>query len=162
MPDHLVVARRGAPAVVVVHDRYGLLPEHSATVGALAEAGFTAVAVDLYDGRIATDGADAARLSDALDRVAALQRLAAAVRDLRRAEVLAPRIAAIGYGMGGTVTLEAAAMGLFDAVVVYGASAPAPTPLPCPVLLHDAGGAHHAADTSPTRWQRTLEFLGPT
>lgn len=160
MPDHLVAGRRGAAAVVVVHDRHGLLPEYTATVDALAEAGFTAVAVDLYEGRRPTDDDDAARLSDALNRVAVLQRLAAAVRDLRRADVLAPRIAAIGYGMGGTIALEAAAIGLFDAVVAYGPPRPAPAPLPCPVLLHDGGDTAPAAGTSTTTWQRTLAFLG--
>ena len=155
MVDHLVLAGRGAPAVVVVHDRYGVLPHVMDTCAALAEAGLTAVAVDLYDGASTTDEDEAERLMDALDREVATHRLAAAVRDLRRAEVLAPRISALGYGMGGELALSAAAAGLFDAVVAYGASlGPGAAPLPCPVQLHPAGTAAAKA------WESTVQFLG--
>ena len=156
MPDHIVVARRGAPAVVVVHDRYGLLPHVAAVCGALAAAGLSALAVDLYLGRTTTDEAEAAQLLDSLEPATTLQRLAGAVRDLRRSDVLAPRIAALGYGSGAAQALEAAAAGLFDAVVAYGGTPEPPAlPLPCPVMVH----AGVAAD-DPHAWRQTVQFLG--
>lgn len=140
MPDHVVLASRGAPAVVVVHDWYGLLPHVVTLCERLAAAGLSAHAVDLYDGRSTTDEHEAEQLMDALDGAAARQRLAAVVRDLRRGDVLAPRISAIGYSMGGQLALSAAASGLFDAVVAYDASlGPTDAPMPCPVQLHLAG-----------------------
>lgn len=140
MADHLAVAARGAPAVVVVHDWYGLLPHVRDVCEALAAAGLTAVAVDLYDGGSTTDEDEAAVLMDALDGAAARERLAGAVRDLRRADVLAPRVSALGYSMGGDLALSSATAGLFDAVVAYYATLPPErAPLPCPVQLHLAG-----------------------
>lgn len=135
-----MLARRGAPAVVVVHDWYGLLPHVVTLCDRLAAAGFSAHAVDLYDGRSTTDEDEAAQLMYALDGAAARQRLAAVVRDLRRGDVLAPRISAVGYSMGGQLALSAAGSGLFDAVVAYDASlGPDDAPMPCPVQLHLAG-----------------------
>lgn len=137
MPDHLVVAERGAPAVVVVHDWYGLLPHVVTLCDFLAQAGLTAHAVDLYDGRATTDEAEAEQLMDRLDGTAARQRLAAAVRLLRGGDVMAPRISAVSYSMGGTLALDTARAGLFDAVVAYYATgSPQDAPLPCPVQLH--------------------------
>ena len=40
---------------MVVHDEYGLLPHVRQRCDWLAEAGFVALAVDLYDGRVAQD-----------------------------------------------------------------------------------------------------------
>ena len=153
MPDYFAGAGAGAPAVVVVHDWYGLLPHVVDRCDALAAAGLSALAVDLYDGRSTTDEAEAERLMGELDGAAARARLVAAVRDLRRADVLAPRVSAIGFRTGGQLALEAAAMGLFDAVVAYDAPlTPASAALPCPVLLHPADSA--------SAWSATLEFLG--
>ena len=137
----------------MVHDRYGVLPRVKDTCAALAEAGLTAVAVDLYAGASTTDEDEAKRLLDALDASAARLHLAAAVRDLRRADVLAPRISGLGYGLGGQLALSAAAAGLFDAVVAYGASLePGAAPLPCPVQLY--------ASPTPVAWQRAVQLLG--
>lgn len=140
MSDYLARSTPGAPGVVVVHDWYGLLPHVPALCDDLAEAGFSAVAVDLYDGRSTTDETEAKRLMDALDGGAARLRLAAAVRDLRRSGVMAPRVAAIGFSMGGQLVLGTGASGLFDQVVAYYASlGPDDSAMPCPIQLHLAG-----------------------
>ena len=51
------------PGVVVVHDEYGLLPHIRRRCDWLAEAGFVALAVDLYDGRVARTAVEAERLT---------------------------------------------------------------------------------------------------
>ena len=140
MADYLVPAGEGAPGVVVVHDWYGLLPHVRTLCDELAATGFSTVAVDLYDGQSTTDESEAEHLMEALDGAAARLRLAAAVRDLRRSGVMAPRVAAVGFSMGGQLVLGTAAAGLFDMVVAYYASlGPDDGPMPCPMQLHLAG-----------------------
>lgn len=120
-----------------MHDRYGLLPHVVALCESLAEAGLSALAVDLYDGRSTTDEAEADLLMDRLDGAGAREGLTSAVRHLRGAEVMAPRISAVSFSMGGMLVLDMARSGLFDAVVAYYATAsPQDAPLPCPVQLH--------------------------
>src|SRR3712207_7468077 len=55
----LFPSRRSSDLVVVVHDWYGQLPHVRALCDDLASAGFTALAVDLYDGATAADEAEA-------------------------------------------------------------------------------------------------------
>lgn len=163
MPDHVVLAERGAPAVVVVHDWYGLLPHVQKLCERLVEAGFSVYAVDLYDGRSTTDEGEAEQLMDALDGAVARQRLAAAVRDLRRGDALAPRITAVGYSMGGQLALSTAAAGLFDAVVAYYASlGPHDVPMPCPVQLHLAGAVDFEPPDMPQQFVAAVRDTGGT
>lgn len=137
MGNYRNVPRPGLPGVVVVHDWYGLLPHVRTLCDDLAAAGFAAVAVDLYEGATTTDEAAAEQFLDALDGHQARARIADAVRDLRRRDVLAPRIGAVGFSMGGMLALDCAVLGLFDAVVAYDASLGSDAaPVPCPVLLH--------------------------
>ena len=56
------------PGVIIVHDGYGLLPHVRRRCDWLAEAGFVALAVDLYDGRVAHTPAEAERLTGGLDQ----------------------------------------------------------------------------------------------
>lgn len=136
--DYLSLAGPRAPGVVVVHDWYGLLPHVRRLCDDLAAAGLTALAVDLYDGESTADDARAEQLMDTLDPAEAQRRVAEAVRRLRGAEALAPRICGLGFSMGGWVALHGAAKGLFDAVVGYytALNAGEETALPCPLLLH--------------------------
>ncbi|MPZ72095.1 MAG: alpha/beta fold hydrolase [Nitriliruptorales bacterium] len=136
--DYLAAAEHGAPAVVVVHDWFGLLPEVMQQCDDLAAAGYTALGVDLYDGRTAGDPAEAESMMGGLRIAAARDHLAAAVRRLRGSPFLAPRIAAVGFSMGGWLALHAAAKGQFDAIAAYYAvlEPPETVPMPCPVQLH--------------------------
>ena len=137
MADYLVLPRAGAPAVVVVHDWYGQLTHVRALCDDLASAGFTALAVDLYDGQTAADEAEAERLMEDLDPATAKQQLIQAVRTLRSTEASAPRVSSVSFSMGGQLALRCAQQGLFDAAVsYYAALSPRDAPLPCPVQLH--------------------------
>lgn len=161
MTDYFVAAGNGAPAVVVAHDWYGLLPHVRALCDGLAQAGLSALAVDFYDGRSTTDEAEAEQLMGELDGAHAKSRLTEAVRNLRRADVMAPRISGIGFGMGAQLVLDTATAGLFDAVVAYDASStPVQSALPCPVLVHRDGLADVDAEAADAAWASTLAFLG--
>ncbi len=134
---------RAGPGVIVVHDEYGLLPHVRRRCDWLAEAGFVALAVDLYDGRIAEEAEEAERLAGRLDVMRARGLLAtAATQMLARPKVRPQRVGGIGFGIGGRLALLTATTGTLDAVVAMSAvlSAPERALVPCPTLLHLTGG----------------------
>lgn len=131
------------PGVVVVHDEYGLLPHVRRRCDWLAEAGFVALAVDLYDGRVAHTREEAERLAGGLDQLRARGMVAiAATQLLARPKVRPQRVGAVGFGPGGRLALLAATTGALDVLVAfYAVLAPAERSLvPCPALLHLIGG----------------------
>jgi carboxymethylenebutenolidase len=131
------------PGVIVVHDEYGLLPHVRRRCDWLAEAGFVALAVDLFDGRVARTSAEAERLTGGLDQVRARGLVAiAATQLLARPKVRPQRVGAVGFGLGGRLALRAATTGALDALAAfYAVLAPAERSLvPCPTLLHLTGG----------------------
>ena len=133
---------RAGPGVLVMHDRYGLLPHLRERCDWLAEAGFVVLVVDLYDGRVADTAEEADRLADSLDVARARGLLVTAATQLRaRPRVRPERMGAVGFGSGGRLALLTAMTGTLDAVAAYYAVlAPEERGLvPCPVLLHLTG-----------------------
>lgn len=131
------------PGVVVVHDEWGMLPHVRQRCDWLAEAGFVALAVDLFDGRTAGDAEEAARLTGRLDLLRSRGLLAtAATQLLARPKVRPQRVGAIGFGLGGRLALLTATTGALDAIVAfYAVLGDAERSLvPCPTLLHLTGG----------------------
>jgi carboxymethylenebutenolidase len=129
--------------VVVVHDEYGLLPHVRQRCDWLAEAGFVALAVDLYGGRIAGTPAEAERLAGALDGPRSRGMLAtAATQLLARPKVRPQRVGAVGFGLGGRLVLRTATTGALDVIVAFYAvlTASERSLVPCPTLLHLTGG----------------------
>jgi len=110
-------ARQGKrPAVLVVHEWWGLNDYIRGRARQLAELGYSALAVDMYgDGKTGADPGEAGALMTAAlgDRVALEARFKAAL-DLvsSQASVDAARVGAIGYCFGGAVVLHAARIGL--------------------------------------------------
>ena len=160
--DHVALGRRGGPAILVVHDWFGLLPHVRQLCEALAAEGFTALAVDLYDGRSTTDPAEAADLMDELDVATAQATIAAGVRRLRGVEAMAPRIGGLGFSMGGWLALHAATKGLFDAVVTYYAALDSgeTQPTTCPLLLNLAQVDEWDPPDAPERFAQAVEAAG--
>jgi carboxymethylenebutenolidase len=131
------------PGVVVVPDRFGLLPHVRRRCDWLAEAGFVALAVDLYDGRTARTEAEADRLVEGLDIVRSRGMLAtAATQLLARPKVRPQRVGAVGFGLGGRLALLAATTGALNAIVAFYAvlDREERSLVPCPTLLHLTGG----------------------
>lgn len=131
------------PGVVVVHDEYGLLPHVRRRCDWLAEAGFVALAVDLYDGRVARTREEAERLAGGLDQRRARGMVSiAGTQLLARPKVRPQRVGAVGFGLGGRLALLAAPTGALDVLVAfYAVLTPAERSLvPCPALLHLTGG----------------------
>jgi carboxymethylenebutenolidase len=129
-PDSVLTARGmnpetdSLPAVVVIHEWWGLNENIRAATRRIAGEGYRALAVDLYDGSTAeTPDAARALMQQAMktpDRLA--DNIASANTYLKR-EAGAPRTAIMGWCFGGSMTLTGAVTqpnGYSGAVVYYG------------------------------------------
>jgi dienelactone hydrolase len=101
-----------APAILIVHEAFGLLPEFVQRAEHLASMGYAALAVDMFgDARTAANLHDGMALvnSVGMDSDRMLDRMQAAVKVLKQQTgVDSTRIGAIGYCFGGTCVLKLA------------------------------------------------------
>lgn len=135
---YLAESAEPGPGVLVVHDYYGQLPHVRQLCDLLAEAGFTALAPDLYGGRLTRNDAEAERMLAELDVVRSRAMLTAAARQMRAHPSVRPeRIGAVGFSMGGWLALRIATIGVLDAVVAYYAALERDerSHIGCPVLV---------------------------
>ena len=109
------------PAVIVVHEWWGLNDHIRNWADRLAAEGYAALAIDLYGGESATTPEQAMELMSAVDEEAAAATVQAAHAFLvEDARVRAPRTAVIGWCFGGAWALRAAvAIPELDAAVMY-------------------------------------------
>ncbi len=110
------------PAVIVIHEWWGLNDWAREQADACARRGYAALAVDLYRGQIATDRDLAHELSRGLPADRALSDLEGALDYLKaRKDVKKSRIGCIGWCMGGGYALELALHRPLQATVIaYG------------------------------------------
>lgn len=110
------------PAVIVIHEWWGLNDWARQQADRLARQGYVGLAVDLYRGQVTDDREVAHELSRGLPADRALSDMRAAVAYLKtRPEVRKDRIGAIGWCMGGGYALDLAlAEPLKATVVAYG------------------------------------------
>jgi len=103
------------PAVLVVHEWWGLVDYSKNRARQLAEMGFIAMAVDMFgDGKTAADPKQAEALAMPFYKSPQLAktRLDAAIRKLKQySQTDTGNVAAIGYCYGGFVVLNAAKLG---------------------------------------------------
>lgn len=113
--------REPRPGVLVVHEWWGHDEHVRERARALAQAGYVALAVDMYgDGKRATTPQEAGALMTAVtsDLPTMRARFEAARQVLAsRAETDGERLAALGYCFGGAVVLQMARLGLELAAV---------------------------------------------
>lgn len=112
------------PAIIVVHEWWGLDDWVKAQTDSLARHGYTAFAVDLYKGRVARDAESAHQYMSGLSEdegIATLRRAGDYLRS--RDDVRAQAIGVIGWCMGGrySIRLAAADPNIRACVMYYGA-----------------------------------------
>tara|TARA_B100001146_G_scaffold43021_1_gene36694 strand:- start:212 stop:979 length:768 start_codon:yes stop_codon:yes gene_type:complete len=116
------IATEAKSALIVIHEWWGLNEDIHAMTEQLAALGYTALAVDLYDGKSATLVRAAYELSTNLssNEERGLANLKAAY-DYLEAEMGATKIGVIGWCLGGKWSLKTALMlhGEIDATVIY-------------------------------------------
>jgi carboxymethylenebutenolidase len=108
-PGHLTLpasVAAAAPPVVVLHDWWGLDAQARSVVDRLAAEGHAAFAPDLYQGRLADDADEAARLARHLESVDLTSELLGAVDLVQALPGASPDpVAVIGLGFGGALAL---------------------------------------------------------
>jgi len=117
-------AEQGLPAIIVIHEWWGLNDNIRAMARQLAGAGYAALAVDLYGGQVA-DTPEAARelAGAARDNPAPLEDNLRQAYAYLKEQAGAAKIGVIGWCFGGGWSLQTAIMlgdGIDAAVVYYG------------------------------------------
>lgn len=108
-----------APAVLLVHEWWGLNDQIKSVAAELAEQGYIALAIDLYDGKVTRDGATARKLMNGLNGKRATEQLATAVNHLRDMKGSTGKTGTVGWCFGGGWSLNASIAAPVDATVVY-------------------------------------------
>jgi carboxymethylenebutenolidase len=112
------------PALIVIHEWWGLNDWVKQQSDSLAKHGYIALAADLYHGKATADEKVAHQLMSGLAEDEAIRTLRAAADFLRgRSDVRANAIGVIGWCMGGrySIRLAAADPGIRACVMYYGA-----------------------------------------
>jgi len=109
------------PAIVVIHEWWGLNSNIEHWADRLASAGWAALAVDLYGGTVATTADQAMATMKAVDDARASQTIAAAIAFLAKdPRIQATKRAVIGWCFGGGWALQTAlAHPELDGAILY-------------------------------------------
>src|SRR5437588_10928764 len=130
---YLAVPEHGSgPGVVVLHAWWGLTEPFRQVCDRLAEAGFVALAPDLYRGKTTASIEEAQALGEALDRDVERERgdIAGAVQFLRQHDATHQadgrgKLALVGFSLGGAYAIDKAitlAEAVDAVVTLYGDS----------------------------------------
>lgn len=114
-----VPAQTPAPAILLIHEWWGLNDQIKAVAAEYANQGYIALAIDLYGGQVAASPDEARALMGALDQEAATQAVAAAVDYLRGHEAGTGKVGTVGWCFGGGWSLNASIAAPVDATVIY-------------------------------------------
>lgn len=112
-------AQTPAPAVILIHEWWGLNDQIKAVAADLAAEGYVTLAVDLYDGKVATDPQTARSLTQSVDAAQGAETLTAWNKHLRARKDTTARLGAVGWCFGGGWSLNAAVAAPVEACVVY-------------------------------------------
>lgn len=107
------------PAVLLIHEWWGLNDHIKAMAAEFASAGFLAYAIDLFNGSVATTREQAQAQTQGLDATVATQNVVAAVEWLRGHEKSNGKVGTVGWCFGGGWSLNASIATPVDATVVY-------------------------------------------
>jgi carboxymethylenebutenolidase len=149
---------QAAPAIVVVHEWWGLNDQIRAVARRLSGQGYVAIVPDLYHGKVASDPMKAHELMRGLDEAEALGTLEAAAAWVRaQPRVAKSRVGTIGFCMGGGLAQHLALQdsGVAAAVMFYGSPETDPEKL---AQLKGALQAHFGVEDEGIPMKRVDEF----
>ena len=107
-----------APAIILIHEWWGLTDHIKDIAGRYASEGYITAAVDLFDGVTTKDAEEAGKLMNSLDFPKALERIKATVEYLRQLEGVTS-VGITGFCMGGVLSLLAACQNKVEAVAPF-------------------------------------------
>ncbi len=114
-----VPAKTPAPAVLLIHEWWGLNDQVKSVAAELARVGYLALALDLYRGRVATTREDARAYMQSVDTATATDTATAWARWLKGHSRGTGRLGTIGWCFGGGWSLNVSIAHPADATVVY-------------------------------------------
>jgi carboxymethylenebutenolidase len=114
-----VPAKTPAPSVLLVHEWWGLNDQIKTMATEFAKEDFLALAVDLYEGKVATDPTTAGTLMKAVDPAKAIETLSVWVNWLKADSRSTGKVGTVGWCFGGGWSLNASIANPVDATVIY-------------------------------------------
>lgn len=114
---YMAHSERVGPAVLVLHEFFGLQPSFRAYADRLNADGFTVLAADLYDGALAANVEEAGSLAQSLDLDRTFAMLEAAAAFLT--DNWHPLLGIVGFSLGADFAVELAARRAPEALVLY-------------------------------------------
>ncbi|MFQ5783562.1 MAG: dienelactone hydrolase family protein [Alphaproteobacteria bacterium] len=131
-----------APAVLLVHEWWGLNDQIKSVAAEFARQGYIALAIDLYGGHVATTREAARSYAASVEPAEADETLAAWIDWLRKDPRTTGKLGTVGWCFGGGWSLNASLLRPVEATVVYygrvNKTAAELAPLAGPVLGHFA------------------------
>lgn len=108
------------PGVILIHEWWGLNQNIKDMAAELASNGYAVLAVDLYNGKVATDSNQARELVSSIDKETAVENMKAAITYLKETQS-STRVASLGWCFGGGQSLQLALSGEqpVDATLIY-------------------------------------------
>lgn len=106
MPGY-VMGPKGAPAVIVVQEWWGVTDQVLDHAGRVASTGFRVLVPDLYKGKVGLDAEEASHLMGALDFTKAIGEISDAAAHLKAEG--SRKVGVLGFCMGGALSLGSAA-----------------------------------------------------
>jgi carboxymethylenebutenolidase len=153
------------PAVIVIHEWWGLNDWVKEQTQKIADQGYVALAVDLYRGKTATDPNEAHELMRGLPQDRAVRDMQAAYDYLNARKDVNGRIASVGWCMGGGYSLQLAIHQphLAACVVNYGALPTDPNDLQqiaAPILGNFGAQDHGITPADVKAFQKSMTGIG--
>ncbi|MGE0153984.1 MAG: dienelactone hydrolase family protein [Reyranellaceae bacterium] len=108
-----------APAVLMVHDRFGMTDVLRERAAALALDRYVVLCADLFHGKVAETPIEAERLAAGLDREEAVETVAGWANWIRADARCSRSVGLLGFGLGGEMAAQAAMQTPVQALVVY-------------------------------------------
>lgn len=157
-----------SPAIIVIHEWWGLNDNIATMTRRLAGEGYTALAVDLYNGAVAETPAKARELVGTVrDELAAAQANLRQAHDYLETQQQAPTVASLGWCFGGTWSLNTALLlpQTLDAAVIYYGGGITTDPEQLQTLAMPIIGFFGANDRNPSpktvaKFEQVLKDLG--
>jgi carboxymethylenebutenolidase len=135
-------AKTPAPAVLLIHEWWGLNDQIKTMAVEFAKEGYVALAVDLYGGSVASSPDEAQALMQSVDAQKATDTLVSWIDWLRANSSVNGKVATVGWCFGGGWAINAAVATPVEATVIYYGRLPQSAkdvqPVKGPVLGHFA------------------------
>ena len=112
-------ARTPAHAILLIHEWWGLNDQIKSVAAEFAKDGYVALAVDLFNGKVATTADEAKALMSAADPQAATDTLVSWIAWLKKNPKGNGKVATIGWCFGGGWSLNASLAAPVNATVIY-------------------------------------------